>query len=87
MHVPPVSKMGDESEGEMDNRDLPSATEVDDETDPSAWLFALTPEAFEQLSASSAELHESDADSPLAGLLAAWLQIERSKQSLMELLA
>lgn len=71
----------------MDNREPPSATEVDDETDPSAWLFALTPEAFEQLSASSAELHELDADSPLAGLLAAWLQIERSKQSLMELFA
>ena len=69
----------------MDNREPPSSTEVDDETDPSVWLFALTPEAFGQLSASYAELHESDAGSPLAGLLAAWLQIERSKQSLMEL--
>ncbi|WP_423223110.1 hypothetical protein [Candidatus Amarolinea aalborgensis] len=58
-----------------------------EESDPGAWLFALTPEAFGQLSASYAELHESDADSPLAGLLAAWLQIERSKQSLMELFA
>jgi len=57
------------------------------ESDASAWLFALTPEAFGQLSASYTEMHESDADSPLAGLLAAWLQIERSKQSLMELFA
>ena len=60
---------------------------VAEESDPSAWLFALTPEAFGQLSASYTEMHESDAVSPLAGLLAAWLQIERSKQSLMELFA
>ena len=71
----------------MDNQKSPSSTDAGEETDPSAWLFALTPEAFGQLSASYAELHESDADSPLAGLLAAWLQIERSKQSLMELFA
>ena len=81
----------------MDNSQPPESDEltsvalepatVADETDPSAWLFALTPEAFGQLSASYTELHESDADSPLAGLLAAWLQIERSKQSLMELFA
>ena len=58
-----------------------------EETDASAWLFAMTPEDFGQLNASYVELHETDADSPLAGLLAAWLQIERSKQSLMELFA
>lgn len=65
----------------------PLPVEASDAADAAAWIFALPADSYEQLEAGYEAAQRADPASPLAGFLEAWIEIERGKQSLMELLA
>lgn len=71
----------------MSNEHESPPIEVPDTTEAAAWIFALPADSYEQLVDGYEEAVRADPASPLAGFLEAWIEIERSKQSLLELLA
>lgn len=71
----------------MPDKNESQAVERVDEVDATAWLFALSADSYEELVDDYQEALRADPTSPLAGFLEAWIEIERGKQSLLELLA
>jgi hypothetical protein len=68
--------------------ELPSPSiEAPDTAEAAAWIFALPTDHYEQLVDGYEAAQRADPASPLADFLEAWIEIERGKQSLLELLA
>ncbi len=65
--------------------ELPPPAEQTDETEAATWIFALPGDSYQQLVDGYEEARLTDPGSPLAGFLEAWIEIERGKQSLLEL--
>lgn len=61
--------------------------ELTDDVAATAWIFALPADSYEELVDGFQEALRADPASPLTGFLEAWVEIERGKQSLLELLA